>query len=183
LKETPLLSVPEQIATDRLILRRHKQEDLDAFAAFLADADATRYLAFTPEQKTRAGAAQMLDYVTSAYDTEAAVFSLTIADPETDEYLGSCGASSRGEEIEIYYTVVPPRQGEGIATEAARALVDHLRRDGQSGLVAYVVEENAASIAVARHLGFTDSGLVERHASTGDLQHEEMVGHKYVLAG
>ena len=77
---------------------------------------------------------------------------------------------------------MPHRQGEGIATEAARALVDHLRREGQGGLVAYVAPENAASVAVARRLGFTDSGVVRRQASTGDLRHEEMVGHKYVLA-
>jgi RimJ/RimL family protein N-acetyltransferase len=178
-----MLSVPHQIHTDRLILRRHKPEDLDAFAAFLADEGATRYMAFTPEQKTHAGASQMLDYVISTYDTDAAVLSLTIADPETDEYLGSCGASPDGDEVEIYYTVIPDRQGQGIATEAARALVDHLRREEQSGLVAYVVEENVASVAVAEHLGFADSGVVKRHASTGDLQHEEMVGHKYVLAG
>ena len=42
-----MLSVPDQTATDRLILRRHKPEDLDAFAAFLADADATCYMAFS----------------------------------------------------------------------------------------------------------------------------------------
>ena len=175
--------MPDQIAADHVVLRRHKPEELDAFAAFLADEDATRYMAFTPEQKTRAGAAQMLDYVISAYDTEAAVFSLTIADPETDEYLGSCGASPDGGELEIYYTVVPRRQGEGIATEAARALVDHLRSEQQSDLTAYVVEENVASVAVVKHLGFSDSGVVKRHASTGDLRHGEMVGHKYVLVG
>ncbi len=178
-----MLSVPDQLATSRMVLRRHKPENLDAFAAFLADEDATRYMAFTPEQKTRAGASQMLDYVIAAYDTDAAVFSLTIADRETDEYLRSCGANPDGEEIEIYYTVVSHRQGEGITTDASRALVNHLRRETQSRLVAYVVEENAASVAVAERLGFSDSGAVNRQASTGDLEHSEMVGHKYVLFG
>jgi RimJ/RimL family protein N-acetyltransferase len=173
--------VPERIQTNRLVLRRHRLEDLDAFIAFLGDAAATRYMAFTPEQKTPEGARQMLDYVIASYATDAAIFSLTIADPVTDRYLGSCGANPDGEDIEIYYTILPEFQGEGLATDAARALVEHLAAATPARIVAYVVEENAGSVRVAERLGFADAGPVDRRAASGELEYAALAGRKYVL--
>jgi hypothetical protein len=33
----------------------------------------------------------MLEYVIDSYETDTPIFSLTVADPESGEYLGSCG--------------------------------------------------------------------------------------------
>ncbi len=179
------MNVPAIIDTERLIVRRHTIEDLEAFARFLADGEATRYMAFTPEQRTREGAKLMLDYVIAAYDTPDAVFSMTIADPDTDTYWGSCGLNPLPEEpeaIEMYYTVMPDRQGNGYATEAARAIVEYAFAHSEyQRIIAHVMEENVASIRVAQHLGFQDDGPVDRQAETGDLSHAQLSGRRYVL--
>jgi RimJ/RimL family protein N-acetyltransferase len=51
------------------------------------------------------------------------------------------------------WVVATSRQGEGLATEAARAALDWLREQGVTRFVAHVHPDHAASAAVARHLG------------------------------
>lgn len=61
-----------------------------------------------------------------------------------------------------YYTVLPEYQGKGIATEAAKALIDHLTSTTAATIVAYVVAENVPSVRATRRLGFVDAGPVQR---------------------
>ena len=53
----------------------------------------------------------------------------------------------------LAWVVGTSRQGEGLATEAARAARDWLRDHGVTRFVAYIHPDHAASAAVARHLG------------------------------
>ncbi len=53
----------------------------------------------------------------------------------------------------LAWVVATRRQGEGLATEAARAARDWLREHGVTQFVAYVHPGHVASAAVARHLG------------------------------
>lgn len=175
--------VPDEIRTGRLLLRPHRASDADAFVAFMVDADATRHMAFTAEQRTEAGARELLEQVIDSYGTGDAILSLTIADAATDRYLGACGAWPDGDGFEIYYTVVPAEQGRGVATEAVRALASYLFETTPAArLNAYVMTGNAASIRVARRLGFVDAGPARREAAAGALAHEAHAGRRYVLA-
>ena len=171
------------ILTKRLVLRRHRLEDAEAFGDFMTDANATRYMAFTPDQKSRAGARSMIEYVLSAYDGDAPVFSLTIADPQTDAYLGSCGAQPIDEaSVEVYVTVMPSHQGEGIGTEAMLALVAHIwKTTDYDRIVGDVVIENKPIIRVLGKCGFVDIGAAEREAAEGDLAHVAMSGRRMAL--
>ncbi|WP_370566353.1 GNAT family N-acetyltransferase [Cyanobium sp. LEGE 06113] len=179
--EVARMKMPTRIRTQRLSLRKHELKDLEAFQAFLSDPVASRYMAFTPEQKTQAGARQMLEYVIGSYQTATPICSLTIADLSTDQYLGSCGANPDGKDIEIYYTVMPEHQGKGYATEAARALLNYLSATTESRLIAYVILESLPSVRVAERLGLIDAGPIRRKAVTGDQEHETLSGRKYVL--
>ncbi len=179
------IQVPTRLVTERLVLRRHILADLDPFAAFLADAADTRYMAFTAEQRTREGAQQMLEFVIASYSSEAPIFSLTIADPASDAYLGSCGAqplAEDGSEFEIYYTLMPEHRNQGFATEATQAVAGFLFESTDAErLVAFVIPENLPSVRVARKLGFDDDGPIERQAVTSTLSHQTMQGRRYVL--
>jgi len=178
------MEVPREIPTDRLLLRRHIAADLEPFLEFLNHPTATRDMAFTPEQKSRDGAKGMLDYVIASYDSPAPVFSLTIVDPQTGLYLGSCGLNpmTQAGDVEIYYTVMPAYQRNGFATEASAALLDHLWKTTSTKRVfAFVVPTNVASVQVARKLGFVDDGPVHRDAQSGELPHAEKTGRRYVL--
>ena len=158
-------------------------EDLDSFYSFLADPASVRYMMFTEEQRTRDGAKQMLRWVIDAYDSNDPVFSLTIADPDTDRYLGSCGLNpDSGGGFEVYYTIVSADQGKGLATEASRAIVTYaIGTLGTRRLVAYVVLENAPSVRVAEKLGFTDDGPVDRSSGEAGMAHAELACRRYAL--
>jgi RimJ/RimL family protein N-acetyltransferase len=53
----------------------------------------------------------------------------------------------------LAWVVATSRQGEGLATEAARGARDWPREQGVTRFVAHVHPDHAASAAVARHLG------------------------------
>jgi RimJ/RimL family protein N-acetyltransferase len=53
----------------------------------------------------------------------------------------------------LAWVVATSRQGEGLATEGARAARDWLREQGVTRFVAHVHPDHGASAAVARHLG------------------------------
>lgn len=61
---------------------------------------------------------------------------------------------------ELAWVIGTPWQGRGAATQAARLLVDRLRRRGVVELVAHVAPGHAASQAVAHRLGMTRTGVV-----------------------
>lgn len=57
--------------------------------------------------------------------------------------------------VEIGYEIAASYQGQGLATETARALVEHaLARSGVAGVIAHTLAEENASVAVLRKLGF-----------------------------
>jgi RimJ/RimL family protein N-acetyltransferase len=53
----------------------------------------------------------------------------------------------------LAWVVATSRQGEGLATEAARAARDWLRDHGATRFAAHIHPDHGASAAVARHLG------------------------------
>lgn len=153
---TPPITVPEEILTRRLRLRRHTEGDIEAFQGFMTDPDSTRFMVFDDEQKTEAGARAMLLGVAELYDSEAPVFSMTITLQGVDRYVGSCGLSPTREDgvVEIYFTLVPAAQGHGYATEAVEGLIAHCRAEGVHRLVARAYEGNRASVGVLQRAGF-----------------------------
>ena len=88
--------------------------------------------------------------------------------------------------VEIGWTIGKAHWGRGIATEAARAVIEHgFRRLGLPAIFAIVHEDNAASMRVAQKLGFIEVGQQEHHNAphrmlvllpdrTGSLDHVEL---------
>ncbi|MEE9190943.1 MAG: GNAT family N-acetyltransferase [Candidatus Neomarinimicrobiota bacterium] len=151
-----MIQIP--IETDRLVIRRFKEKDLKAFLEFMLDAEATQYLTFEDKQKTEGGAKALFDYVCSAYDSGQPIHSYVIAEKSSDRYLGSCGYTPYDEGIyECYYSVNKSEQGDGIATEATRAITEQLARAHE--LRAYCHPKNYAAHAVARKVGFKPQGI------------------------
>jgi [ribosomal protein S5]-alanine N-acetyltransferase len=143
--------------TEHLRIRRFEPKDLDEFLEFMLDKESTEYLMFEEEQKTERGARDLFYFVVDSYHSPEPVHSYAIADKDTDDYLGSCGYSPYAEGIvEIYYSVNRKYWGKGIASEAARALIEKL-----SHLVevrAYCGSKNLAAHAVAKKAGLEAKG-------------------------
>ena len=73
----------------------------------------------------------------------------------------------RSDEVDLGWYVRSDRWGEGVASEAARAVVEWARAQELGPLVVYLRPANAASRRVAEKLGFALSG--EGRAKNGDV--------------
>lgn len=179
----PMISIPDRLDAGGAVLRPHRPSDLPAFERFLLDPEATRHMAFTPEQRTPEGAAAMMDAVIGSYGGPAPICSLTIADPATDAYLGAAGGAPSGvEAMEVFVTLLPEARGHGHAAAAMRALAAHLfATSGATKLIADVLEANAPALRLFEGLGYAREGRVERAAEDGALAHREMEGVRLVL--
>lgn len=143
------------ITTQRTILRPWRDEDLDAFAAMLAD----------PEVQADAGgpvdrdnAARKMTRYRDAYDRVG--FSRWVVTDHAGDFLGYVGIMPiddwhpRAPNVEVGWRLVRRAWGSGIATEAARAsLADGFARHGFDEVLSYTEATNHRSQAVMRKLG------------------------------
>lgn len=158
-----MVPLPPFIESERLVIRPFKDEDRDAYLAFMTDSEATRYLLFTDDQRTEEGAGALLDAVRGSYATEDPIFAYAIA-LKDDTFIGSCGLSELGgpERLECYYSLSPAHWGRGYATEATAALLRYcFEHDGVEEVWAYMSPDNPNSAGVAERVGMVDRGVLE----------------------
>jgi RimJ/RimL family protein N-acetyltransferase len=60
--------------------------------------------------------------------------------------------------VEIGYSVLPDARGGGVATAAARALVEQARERGAARCIAHTLPEDNPSTTVLEHCGFVRAG-------------------------
>ncbi|MDD9728233.1 GNAT family N-acetyltransferase [Roseovarius sp. SK2] len=178
-----MIPIPKQLSAGQTVIRPHVASDLAAFEQFLTHPTATQFMAFTPEQKSSAGAAAMMDAVIGSYASNHPICSLTIADDSTGEYLGSIGAAEAGDHAaEVFITVMPDTQRRGIAKTSLPVFVDHLfSTSAVTQLIADVVKDNTAAVRLFDQAGFLNTGPIERAAEDGALGHRDMAGLRFVM--
>ena len=80
--------------------------------------------------------------------------------------IGAVGAFPKpGRVAEIGYAILPPWQGHGYATEAARALVSLVFADGTQSVIAHTFPQSSESIRVMEKCGLTYEGSGEEEGS------------------
>ena len=149
------------IRTERLLLRRARPDDLDAFHAILSDRIAMRYWS-TPPHETLTETREWLDR--------------TLASPAelSDDYVVELDGRLIGKAgcwrlPEIGYILHRDHWGKGYAREAMAAVTAHIfaTRD-VAKLVADVDPRNAGSIALLLRLGFTETHRAKGTWQIGD---------------
>jgi RimJ/RimL family protein N-acetyltransferase len=142
--------VRDIVATERLLLRELEVDDVDALFEVLGDPVSMRYYS-APFDRDRVAA--WIEGARLSYRENG--FGLWGVIRRSDgRFLGDCGPmlqSVDGELIpEVGYHIVPPEQGRGYATEAARASVAWVFANTRFDVVCSIVSpENAPSRAVA----------------------------------
>jgi RimJ/RimL family protein N-acetyltransferase len=157
------VSAIDTLVTDRLILRRPKEGDLEAFALLCADVEVMRYI----------GSGRPLDRGTSersfaliqAHWTSRGTGLRSAISRDDGEYLGFVGLavvptrSVGGGETEIGWRLRRAAWGRGYATEGALAVRDHaLVELGVRTLISLIQPGNEASARVATKLGMQPDG-------------------------
>jgi [ribosomal protein S5]-alanine N-acetyltransferase len=156
-----------EITTPRLRLRPLAAHDAPEIARLAGDWDIARMTALIPHPYTLADA--------QAFIASAAGSDHTFAIERDGVLVGCCGARSVSGAYAIGYWVGKPYWGQGIMTEAARALIAHLRaREPGCAIAISHMVENEASGRVIEKLGFRRVGekqtfCVARAASVPSL--------------
>ncbi|WP_247217591.1 GNAT family N-acetyltransferase [Synechococcus sp. C9] len=154
------------LETDRLVLRQLQSEDLDEFYKICGDPEIMRYVGdgqpLSREQTQRWIKKSQENYQKYGFGCSAVV-------AKEDAYLiGYCGfvnPTTNGE-AEIIYGFKKQYWGQGLASEAVKAMLDFgLERCGLRRVIATIDPSNQASIRIVEKCGMTycEQRLDEHH--------------------
>ena len=149
------------LTTARLVLRQPRMDDLDALYAIMSKPAAMRYWSTLPHA-SREITATLFDKILAG--TAAGGQELMI---ERDGVvIGKVGA---GLLPHFGFILNPAYWGQGYATEASEAFIEHVFSVTDTPkLVADVDPRNTASLRVLNRLGFYETGRAERTFLLGD---------------
>lgn len=171
------------LETERLILRRLTMDDLDALAKIYGDPEVRPY--FPEGALTHEETKEELEWFIDVYYGRYGFGLWATVLKETGELIGRCGlipwkitAGRDGVsgldgadeypgdpstfEVELAYLLAKEYWGRGLATEAARAIVEYAFNSlGFTRLICLIDPENLASRAVALKVGMQPDGDVE----------------------
>jgi len=158
------------LETQRLVLRRWRDADLEPFAVLNADPEVMRHM---PALLDRSESDVLARRIRAELDGEP--FGLWAVEvPGVTEFAGFVGLSRVGFEahftpaVEIGWRLARPCWGQGYATEAARAAVAHgLGPCGLDEIVSFTSPGNTRSRAVMERIGMT-------HDPADDFDHPRL---------
>jgi len=148
----------ERLTSPRLILRRFRAGDIEAFVRYRADPAIARFQSW--ENFTAADGAAFFAAMSRQHpDTPGEWFQFAIELTATGAMIGDCALHALAESprtFEIGFTLAPGFHGKGYATEAVRCLLDYIFGPlAKERAIAITDVRNTASIAVLERLGFT----------------------------
>lgn len=145
---------PAELRTERLRLRRWREEDRGPFAAMNAD---PRVMEHFPALMSRAESDAVVDRIAAWFERDGiGLWAIEAA----GEFVGFAGLIWQlpplpfAPAVEVGWRLTPAAWGRGYATEAARAAIDDgFARVAIDGIVSMTATTNARSIAVMERLG------------------------------
>lgn len=148
--------LPTILETSRLLLRQLSMDDLDALSVIYSDPAVRSYF---PEgtltvEETRAE----LEWIINVYYAQYGFGLWATIDKATGAFIGRCGllpwVLDERPEVEVAYMLAREYWGQGLGTEAARAIAHYGFEQLQlSRLICLIDTDNHASINVARKIG------------------------------
>lgn len=135
-----------RLETDRLILRKFENDDIEALYSLLKDEEVNTFLPWFPVKSMEEAA---IFYKTRFLNQK---FPLAICLKGDNRPVGYISVSL-DESHDLGYALAKAFWHRGIVTEAGRALIERLRRDGIPYITATHDRNNPGSGAVMRRLG------------------------------
>jgi RimJ/RimL family protein N-acetyltransferase len=142
-----------RIETPRLIVRSFAASDIAAYAAIVADARVTKYLADGTPHSFEEAKAYVEDSIRR--DSQTGIARYAVVRKDAGDLIGFCGFKELDDHIDFGWRYSQHVWGQGYATEAAFAVLDYglttlkLRRVSARSFV-----ENAGSVRIIEKLGF-----------------------------
>jgi ribosomal-protein-alanine N-acetyltransferase len=149
----------DEIRTERLVLRRAVHSDATAMHRIMRDPIAMRYWSTPPHA--------------SLAETEQWIASMVEADPSRDDFIVTLNGELIGKFgawklPEFGFLIDPAHWGQGYASEAMIAFIQHRRELGSIELTADVDPRNLSSIRLLERHGFVETGRATGVWQVGD---------------
>jgi ribosomal-protein-alanine N-acetyltransferase len=146
------------LETDRLVMRHLERDDLESLYALYRDPVIRRY--FPEGTLTRDETREELEWFLDGHPEHPELGLWATIHKPSGRFIGRCGllpwTIDDRQEVEVAYLLAREFWGQGLATEAARAIVRYaFDRLGLSRLICLIDPANQASIGVARRIGMT----------------------------
>lgn len=156
------------IHTERLVLRRLTDDDVDAVLAYCGLDDVTRYLPFgTLDRDGVVARIERVNRMTDTPPSDEDDWAITVGADHDGVLVGDVmlrlKADGGRSTAEIGYVFSPAHSGQGFATEAVRAVVDlAFTHFGCHRVFANLDPRNAASARLCERLGMTHEAHLRR---------------------
>ena len=137
--------------TQRLILRRFEERDLEALYAIFSDEDVNTFLPWYPVKDMTEARAFYEERYAQAYRQERG-YRYAICRKEDDVPIGYVNVSMDGGH-DLGYGLLKEFWHRGIVSEAAAALIEQVRRDGMDFITATHDRNNPRSGSVMQRIG------------------------------
>ena len=155
-----MTDAPSELRTARLLLRPFRPDDVEDVFAYARDPEWGRFLA-VPAPYTRRHAEEFVARLTLTPPEE----NLRWAVVHEGRVSGLVDLTPRCAGVsELGYALARPLWGQGLMTEATRAVIDYgFASLGLVRIFGYAVSANAASLRVMEKLGMQREALMRRH--------------------
>ena len=154
---------PEQIETERLILRKPRMDDAPAvFTGWVQDPEVTYFLTWRPHENI-GQTESMLTRAIAAWDGDAR-FPYMITLKGSSAVIGMIDPRIEDHKVGIGYVMNRAYQSKGYMTESTRAIIDWaLRQPSIYRVYATTDVENIASQRVMEKAGMQREGLLRKY--------------------
>ena len=164
------------IETERLILRRYKETDIDAIYEIITDERLTYYISYPPFTKEKELEC-IKKWIEEADTNKKEKWVMELK--STKEIVGNIDVNTINEKnnyCNVGYTIRYAYWGNGYATEAVEALVDYMFCTvGVQRLCARIVTSNLTSVRLATRLNMECDGLLRKGVYLKDKAHDVYV--------
>lgn len=149
-----------QLRTERLLLRKFRADDIDAYAELCADLEVMRFLSATGEPLSRPDAWRQMAMFSGHWELRG--YGMWVVEEEsTGAFVGRVGLHypEGFPDRELGWAILRRFWGRGLATEAAQAVAPHAFETlGWAHLISLILPGNLRSIRVAERLGSREAG-------------------------
>jgi RimJ/RimL family protein N-acetyltransferase len=171
-----------ELLTTRLRLRPRTVDDVEANLAMDLDPEVHRYIFVQGAPETEAWRKRLLERIESGWPAEGGLW--VVEWRHRPGFLGWCGIFPLEESglIELGYRYTRAAWGQGVATEAAGAVLEHGFRELKlDPIVAVAHPDNVASRRVLEKLGFQHQGRARYYGT--EVAYYRLDRSRYLAAG
>lgn len=172
---------PEQIETDRLVLRKPRMDDAPAiFAGWTQDPEVTRYLTWRPHR--RLGQTESFLQSCLAAWASGTRFPYVITLKENGQIVGMIDPRLEGSKVGVGYGLARSHWGKGYMTEATRAVIDWAFQQPEIDRVYATTDvENVGSRRVMNKAGMRCEGILRKYIVHPNISDEPRDSYMYAI--